>query len=70
MAYSGIPKRIDTKTSSPRAQHRPDTPLISGRADFTFTQRRKHDYLLTRPALRALLRQHMHRPDVKHAFML
>ena len=38
-------------------------PLISGRADFTFTQRRKHYCLLTRPALRALLSQHMHRPE-------
>lgn len=45
-------------------------PLISGRADFTFTQRRKHDCQLTRPALRALRTQHLHRPDVKRAFML
>ena len=45
-------------------------PLISGRADFTFTQRRKHYCLLTRPTLRALRSQHKHRPDVKHAFML
>ncbi|MCB6542411.1 hypothetical protein LI168_09135 [Desulfovibrio desulfuricans] len=45
-------------------------PLISGRADFTFTQRRTHDCLLTRPAKSALHSQHKHRPDVKHAFML